>query len=44
MDKPGSWFLLEKMFEKHLWKRDILSKYTAHRPASLVPLTSGMLK
>ena len=24
------------MFEKHLWKSDILSKDTGHRPASLV--------
>ena len=25
-DKPSSWFLLAKTFEKHLWKRDTLSK------------------
>ena len=28
-DKPGSWFLL--IFEKHLWKSDILSKDAGHR-------------
>ena len=26
MDKPGSWFFISKMFEKHQWKSDILSK------------------
>ena len=28
-DKPGSWFLLT-MFEKHLWKSDILSEDAGH--------------
>ena len=26
MQKPVSWFLLAKMFQKYLWKSDILSK------------------
>ena len=26
------------MFEKHLWKSDILSKYAGHRPASLLKM------
>ena len=30
MDKPGSWFFTSKMFEKHLWKIDILSKDAGH--------------
>ena len=35
-DKPGTWFLLAKMFEKHLRKSDILSKDASHRPSSLL--------
>ena len=38
MDKPGSWFFTTKMFEKHLWKSDILSKDSGHRPASLLKM------
>ena len=30
--KPGSWFLPAKMFERHLQKSDILSKYAGERP------------
>ena len=28
-----------KMFEKYLWKRDILSKDSGHRPASLLKMS-----
>ena len=38
-DKPGSWFLLDRMFEKHLWKSDILSKDAGHRPAALLKMS-----
>ena len=34
MDKPGSWFFTSKMFEKHLWKIDILSKDAGQRPTT----------
>ena len=38
-DKPGSWFLPAKMFEKYLWKSGILSKDACHRPASLLKIS-----
>ena len=37
MEKPGNWFAIAKMWEKHLKKKEILRK----GPASLLRLYSG---
>ena len=39
MYKPGSWFLLAKMFEKHPSKSDISSKDAGQWPASLLEVS-----
>ena len=38
-DKLGKLVFTSKMFEKHLWKSDILSKDTVHGPASLLKMS-----
>ena len=39
-DKAGSWLVLtSKIFEKHLWRSDILSKDASHQPESLLKMS-----
>ena len=38
MKKPGSWFALTEMYEKHRWKSDILSKDCGHWSVSLLKI------
>ena len=39
MDKPGWWICTSKLFEKHQWKSDILSKDAGRRTASLLKMS-----